>query len=336
MGRLGLTTAVIFVLAGCGGSQVAPTGGAPTGAASASHSKSWMLPEAKNEDLLYLSGFNPDVFVYSYPEGKHVGTLTGFGVALYECADKGGDVFIPNFQSANQGIYEYVHGGSQPINFLPLTAAFACSVDPTTGNLAVIQDGDSVYVYAHAQGTPTVYTDSDFYYTSGIAFDGSGNLFISGEYRPSKGGFALVELPQGSSAFEQISFSSSSGGNSSFEPIFWDGQYLDLGSERESKQKRGRRPHAQTVLERLQISGSSATLIGTVPLALQHNSQYPQFWIQGDTVMQPSNKSPTHPYLQFFRYPGGKSIKKINLAPACYICDTWGVTVSVAPSGIHK
>jgi hypothetical protein len=327
------------LLAGCGGSQppIGAPGAVPQASAIATHAdrgKSWMLPEAKRKDLLYLAEFGPNVFVYSYPEGKHVGTLTGFGAAPYECADKSGDVFIASFQGSNEGIYEYAHGGAQPINFLPLSGAFACSVDPTTGNLAVIrEDGGGVYVYADAQGTPIVYTDSDFYFTSGVAYDSSGNLFINGEYQPSKGGFALVELPRGSSTFEQINFSGYSGGSSVFEPIFWDGKYLDLGSEQQSKQKRGRRPPVQTVLDQLQISGSSATLIGTVPLALQHRAEYPQFWIQGDTVIQPSNEP--HSYVQYFHYPSGKSTKRIDLAGEY---DIWGVTVSVASSRsrIHK
>lgn len=66
MGRLvALTTTVIFMFTGCG-SQVAPTGGAPQSSAIATHGKSWMLPEAKRRDLLYVSDDAlSDVDVYS-------------------------------------------------------------------------------------------------------------------------------------------------------------------------------------------------------------------------------------------------------------------------------
>ena len=63
------------LLAGCGGSQVAPTGGTIAGAASAAHGKSWMLPEAKREDLIYAVGGCGGTCVLSYPEGKVVGEL---------------------------------------------------------------------------------------------------------------------------------------------------------------------------------------------------------------------------------------------------------------------
>src|SRR5580700_6025837 len=145
MGRLGLTTAVIFALAGCGGAGTTVPQGAMAQSRAHKASGSWMLPEAKGDDLLYLSAAR-GIYVYSYPKGKHVGTLTTPNYAAYECADATGDVFITSVEGSQQGVYEYAHGGSQPINFLPLTEARACSVDPTTGNLAVIQDlGEDVY-----------------------------------------------------------------------------------------------------------------------------------------------------------------------------------------------
>jgi hypothetical protein len=77
MKRFGLGTyalsgcVAVALLAGCGGSQL-PTGapGAmPQTSALAMHAdrgKSWMLPEAKSEDLLYVSNLQ-NVKVYSYP-----------------------------------------------------------------------------------------------------------------------------------------------------------------------------------------------------------------------------------------------------------------------------
>src|SRR5271165_6576810 len=42
------------------------------------HTRSWMAPDAMKNDLLYISDVGTDdVYVYSYPKAKLVGTLTG-------------------------------------------------------------------------------------------------------------------------------------------------------------------------------------------------------------------------------------------------------------------
>jgi hypothetical protein len=46
LGTIATPSLVVAILAGCGGPHIAPTGGVITGAASAIHGKSWMLPEA--------------------------------------------------------------------------------------------------------------------------------------------------------------------------------------------------------------------------------------------------------------------------------------------------
>ena len=82
-GRYALSSCVAAaMLAGCGGSQppIGVLGAAPQTSAVARHAdrgKSWMLPEAKSKDLLYVST-SDSVYVFSYPKGTLVGTLTGF------------------------------------------------------------------------------------------------------------------------------------------------------------------------------------------------------------------------------------------------------------------
>ncbi len=71
LARLALIISMAALLAGCGESQspIGAPGGMPQTSAIATHAergKSWMLPEAKSEDLLYISTFN-GVTVYSYP-----------------------------------------------------------------------------------------------------------------------------------------------------------------------------------------------------------------------------------------------------------------------------
>jgi len=57
------------------------------------------------------------------------------------CVDAQGNVFVPTWQgeSGTRGyVYEFAHGGSTPIATLSDPGgAFGCSVDLTTGNLAV-------------------------------------------------------------------------------------------------------------------------------------------------------------------------------------------------------
>lgn len=185
MGRLVLVTVVVFAFAGCGG-QVSPTG--TTGAASASHSKSWMLPEASGEDLIYVGSYDrtsqkSSVYVYSYPHGSLVGTLTGFAFVNGLCSDSSGDVWITNDGKTTYGpgtIYKYAHGASNPeatlqYSYRPLD----CTSDLASGNLAVSGIHD-VAIYKHGTGEPTYY--SAYLYANPayfISYDGSGNLYFA-------------------------------------------------------------------------------------------------------------------------------------------------------------
>ena len=123
--------------------NMAMSGAAQTGvvALHPDHGRSWMAPDAATHALLYVSDYGAnDVFVYSYPDDKLVGTLTGFKGADGICVDKKGDVWIVNNNESHSGedAVEYKHGGKKPIATLEIGAGYAvrCSVDPTTGNLA--------------------------------------------------------------------------------------------------------------------------------------------------------------------------------------------------------
>ena len=126
----------VAMLSGCGGSQppIGASGAMPQSRAIATHavrSGSWMLPEAKSEDLLYATGGCLGICVFSYPRGKIIGSLATIGQSV--CADGSGNVFI----TQNQHVIEYAHGGTSPIATLTLPGldGWGCSVDPTTGNL---------------------------------------------------------------------------------------------------------------------------------------------------------------------------------------------------------
>lgn len=144
--------------AGCGGSQppIGAPGMMPQASAIATHAergKSWMAPEATSEDLVYVTGGCGGTCVVSYPAGKIVGYLNlGNGLNAGVCSDSGGNVYISNNRESNDSeVVEYAHGGTTPkATFdLPGFDAAGCSVDPTTGNLAVMFEGsgDGVAIF---------------------------------------------------------------------------------------------------------------------------------------------------------------------------------------------
>jgi len=222
---------------------------------------SWMAPAAKGDDLLYISDRGTaDVYVYSYPTGTLVGTLTGFSWPSGECVDKVGDVFIANWSAAD--ILEYAHGGTSPIATLsdPNQTADSCSIDPTTGDLAVTNiysssgsGTGSVSIYSHARGMPQTYSDFYMYFMWFCGYDNEGNLFVDGFN--NGGTFQFAELPKGRESFKNITLD---------YPIYtpggiqWDGKYVAVedqgfGDGSEIYQTTGARGH---VVNATPLSGS--------------------------------------------------------------------------------
>lgn len=153
----------LVMLTGCGGSQGQGAGasGMPQGAAFAGHAargKSWMKPSTSGVDLVYISSYTNVVWVYSYPNGALVGTLTGFNNPSGICSDANGNVWITNSNAGT--IIEYAHGSTTPIATLNDSGQTPvdCAVDPTTGNLAAADYVSNVAVYQNAQGSPTYYS----------------------------------------------------------------------------------------------------------------------------------------------------------------------------------
>ena len=106
------------------------------------HGRSWMAPGAATKDLLYISNYyTDDVLVYSYPQDKLVGTLTGLEGPTAPAPTRKATSRIVNNNLSDSGedAVEYKHGGTKPIATLKIGAGYAvtCSVDPTTGSLAV-------------------------------------------------------------------------------------------------------------------------------------------------------------------------------------------------------
>ncbi|HEY2554742.1 MAG TPA: hypothetical protein VGI15_05780, partial [Candidatus Cybelea sp.] len=189
---------------------------------------SWMLPDApKMKELLYVSDWGTDdVFVYNDRTGALIGRLTGFSRPYGQCVDKGGNVWITNLDSA--AVKEYAHGGATPLKTLHSAGRSAgCSVDPTTGNLAVanVDLPAELQVYKKAAGAANVYKSSAC--EGGMwspGYEKNGNLYVEG----SNHSIATVcELAHGGAKLlgpiKLVNFTIGLGGG-----VMWDGTQLAL------------------------------------------------------------------------------------------------------------
>ncbi len=334
---LGLCAAVAM-LAACGGpqSRLAPSGpfqqgstqSRVQGTAIAAHSndgRSWMDPDAKTKDLLYVTnpGLN-EVLVYSYPQSKLVGTLTQFYfVPDGVCTDKKGDVWIVNNNA--QEIVEYKHGGTTQIASLsdPGYYPTICSVDPTTGNLAVAnketigsstQQGN-VAVYSHAKGTPTLYEDSQLFQVWFCGYDDKGNLYVDGTKGYSVT-FGFAELAKGSKKLSNIALK---GGTIYFPgKILWDGKHVIVGDQ----SFQNKYPYTSGIY---QTTGGGGKIVGTTPLT--GSSDVAGFWIEGSTVIAPDLGLAD---ISLYKYPAGG--KATMVLPGCKggACQPYDAAISLA------
>ena len=329
LSRYALSVTAAALLAGCGGSQspIGAPGAMPQSRpipTRAQRGESWMLPEANKDDLLYLTVYK-SIDVYSYPAGKLVGMIKAYGYPIYECSDSKGDVFVASGYGSDQGVYEYAHGGSEPIQHFPVGAAYGCAVDPTTGDLAIIQEaGGNVYVYPNASGTPTIYGDTGVLYSEGVTYDNSGNLFISVTYDNHYHSSGFIVLPQDSTTFEKITIQGSNDDDFGGQ-LAWDGKYLAIGSEQAARKRRLN----TEVVYRVQISGSTGTVVGKVPLAQQKVPFHPQYIIHNGTAIDEYDGHKSS-YFAYFKYPGGKETKEVKVSGETGIV---GAALSIAPSG---
>jgi len=314
----------LATLAACGGSQ--PPIGAPrampqshaqhslaaqrsAGAAQlGSGGTSWMLPEASGEDLLYVSNSPASshnsawVTVYSYPRGKLVGILRGFALPGGECVDGRGNIFITDTDTGK--IFEYAHGGNHPIATLqaPGPDALGCSVDPTTGNLAVSSLGfgnnGAVGIYKGAKGSPKLYKNRAFqmYYFCG--YDSSGNLFVDGQNGPSSA-FEFAELAKGDTKLKSVTLNQSIGFPGGVQ---WDGKYVTVGDQNTS------------IVYQFSISGDIGTEVGSTTLSGSDLGGVEQYFIVGNRLIAPNlcGGKCTGDVL-YFPYPsGGDATKTIT------------------------
>lgn len=316
--------AVIAFLAGCAGSggpsQAPLPGGGLPASVGAPAVRTWMSPDAHRHQLLYVSDNSGFVYVFQYPNGKLVGTLSGFSGSSGLCADGNGDVFVTD--TNGEVVLEYAHGGKKPIATFLLFGAFpnGCAVDPASGNLAVAnfatspsQGPGNVAVWTKAQGNPTYYTAPGFMEYLFAGYDDKGNLFIDGVNNGTTQSL-FAELPSGGSSLKNLTVKQTIGFPGGIQ---WDGKYMAIEDD------------MKDTIYRVNFSGSTGTVASSVHLSAKSHLVV-QFWLQGNTIVVPFGGSPrTVKKIGLWNYPdGGKPAAEFDGIGAT---ELMGAAVSVVP-----
>jgi hypothetical protein len=173
---------------------------------------------------------------------------------------------------------------------VPFSFPSSCAMN-TSGDLAVgILDasgsgGGDVVIFKNARGSGTAYAtplDEEFF----DGYDGQGNLFADG-FTGDRSGFALVELPKGSTKFVTIKTSNTVRFPGSVQ---WDGTYLTVFDQDTEE------------MYQYTVTGTTATLKGTVTFS--GSGDCAQTWIvQGLVYCGDADNGDGEVYA----YPGGGS-----------------------------
>jgi hypothetical protein len=306
------TIGAAALLAGCGGSQlpIGAPGAMPQTSAFATHAdngKSWMLTEAKSENLIYVSDTS-SVLAFN-DHGKQVGAIE-YVLQPGVCSDAQGDVWVTNEGEA----IEFPHGGGVPIGevYAPSSYEFeSCAVDPATGNLAATlyqENGHgAVAVYEGTSGNPQTYTDSDMSYYTYCSFDGSGDLFVNGGYERK---VFLAELPRGGSSLSTVRLDKRLGGVGGLQ---WDGTYVVLGDS-----------HSNVVYQ-VDVSNGQGTVESSTRFLGWHLHKAVDFWIYNAMIGFVYSDR----YFGLWKYPqGGRATHRFLFQSRT----TGGTAFSIAPA----
>lgn len=317
--------AAIALLSGCGGSQPPIStprtiGQSQATAAHPVRSASWILPEAKSEALIYVSKLT-EVVVYSYPSDKIVGVLSGFNRANGLCSDHDGDVWVTDYAASD--ISEYAHAGTKPIAILSdAHLPVGCAVDPQTGDLAVANYSNTVYVYPKGSANPKVYSAPGFDDMRFCIYDGSGDLFVDGTRQHR--GFSkvgILKLAYGATRLQRYEI----GPNPNLQspgPMQWDGSSLIMGYAKNNE---------HDVVYRISDLGSAGRITKRITFIVPDGGYIPGFLpfvLDGRTII--GTYSAEHYYIALWPYPkGGAALKEFEVHGKYYPV---GLAISVAPS----
>ncbi len=308
LNRLGIYLAgVALLFAGCNASQQqlpAPSLTNTSAIRGFSGAGSWIAPNTSGQNLIYTAEGN-EVAMYTL-SFKQVGALKGLQGARGLCSDSQGNVWV----TYGASLLEYAHAGTIPIaQIYTPSAPFSCAVDPSTGDIAVTEDGN-VAVFQYVYGTPQTYTDPDLDFYDYCSYDDQGNLFVNG----AKGRhFPLAELPSGGSSFQTTTLDEKIGRVGGLQ---WDGQYLALGDS------------LNHVVYQMSVSSGQGTTQSTTRFKGWSGlfKTIEPFAIYDGEIVLTISKRQTGAY----KFPaGGGSIHRISAV-------TGAKTISVASSGLRR
>ncbi|MFZ0363730.1 MAG: hypothetical protein WAL67_05945 [Candidatus Cybelea sp.] len=168
----------------------------PYGPLHRDHHKSWIAPDAKRSPRLMFASDSEhgDVYVYSLPDMKLKGTLTGFYEPQGLCSDPRGSVYVANtldtqvlkFARNGKLLHTYTDSYGYPIG---------CAFDPASGDLAVTNafgfSGPGQVLIFPGTGLPKVLTNPSQYSYYFAGYGPGDNLWVSG--RDSSGNFMLSQ-----------------------------------------------------------------------------------------------------------------------------------------------
>jgi hypothetical protein len=275
----------LLLLAGCGQSQ----GGSSPPVLFPALTR--QVPQGSGEVQYFSNDYETNLVEFDYPKSdSQIGQLNVSG----GMCTKGARTFW--VVAGETEIEEFKAGGTSPIKTLTESTGepASCAVDATTGDLAIpiLSNGD-VVIFKPGSKSGTALS-SGLIEAFFAGYDTNGDLFVDGIN--SGDTFQLVELPKGSSSFEDISISSAITFPNSVQ---WDGTYLTMG--------------CTGGICRYRIVGTKAVLKGMVPV-----SDCAGYWIarpyvycadvgnnDGEVFKYPAGGSPIASLTGSFDFPLG-------------------------------
>jgi hypothetical protein len=266
-----------------------------------------ILPDRSAKKFEYVfSYYGTYASIFDYPKStQQIGTIYGDGGqgctnVLYGYGKK----YFWNV-GGQSAITEY-KVPQTPVKTLSVNYYFpsSCAMN-TNGDLAVGilyasgAGGGDVVIFKNASGSGTAYStplDEEFF----NGYDDKGNLFADG-FTGNRSGFALVELPKGSTKFVTIHTSNSVQFPGSVQ---WDGTYLTVFDQ------------VANAMYQYNVSGTTATLKNTIQF--QVSSDCAQTWIvkglvycgdagnnNGEVFKYPAGGKPVATFTGNFDFPLG-------------------------------
>lgn len=297
------------MLAGCSGSQppigaYGAPGAMPQSPAIATHAAlvgSWVQPEAKSGDLLYaITTGERYVYVMTYPEirfayklGPFRNTATTQGL----CTDTFGNVYVVTTARNQADIYVYKHDSTTSTRVLQVRAGSRfCSVDPATGDLAVVFDDayQGVAIYRKARGSPKTYKFANAHFLFYLAYGDDGKLYVSQAPINGQAGVAVV-------ANGQLHFIALGKAITQLLKLQWNRGLL-IGTT----VAHGAPPNYRQEVYLIKLEEQHQGRV-VQSLALDRKSKERPYynyagWIQGNTLIAPDHGLGT---LDFWKYPQG-------------------------------